>query len=194
MQRTSQTKEEKEAIQAAENLDLPSYLATERFNPYYGDYCTNEMDVTDGYAWPRLVDGMSLSHYEDRYHYVKERGYLMSASFSYEAECLHLDEMSVQLWNRTYGHDGYRTEYGLNSSHEFGEFDYGDLRFLNLAGIAPEDDWYKLSDIYVIRQLFKYNEVEAPLAGYFGYVDQLIILDSEFNILMILVDTMSGIS
>ena len=194
IQRDYDTNREKKAIKTAEDLDLPSLMDTERFDPYYGSSWTNEMDVTDGYAWPRLVDGTALDFYIDRYGYMKEIDYLMSARLSYDVECQYVDRLSIQPWNRTEGPHYRYTYHGLNASHELATFDEGGLHYLNLTGVPTDGEWYELNEAFVVRQDLEYSEVEAPLAGYFGHVDQLVILDKDYDVVIVLVHSMNGIS
>ncbi len=174
LERNAGSKDEMQAIMAAEDMDMAVVLGIERFR----------LSMGNGYLWSNVTDGQTIAFYQDRIAQLDREWSQYDANFEYNVDCQYVDRLllfpSIQ-----YG--PYSWAYTMVSSNPNAEFE-GEYQYIDLVGSPRVGDGYLLEGAYIIRQDLMYEEHIAGSYDLINELAQLVILDGDHELRVLMVN------
>jgi hypothetical protein len=178
---------EAQAISEAESLNYTAITSKERFDndsdpqaylnpiPYLSYVCSN------------FVDSEALNYYETRYVNQQGKETPKYIELNYSANASYCSELriynSLPPPNVTW-HNTTIVISTLNGTTTSGAMQF----FYKNQSSYQTIEWgydFNFSDCYLVKMRLEYSEVYAPLAAFFASVDQIVVLDRNFEPLLV---------
>jgi len=156
------------AIMVAEGLDVAALVHHARFFEFPRGYLNETPTEMHEYIYPNLVDSVVLDYYTSRWEVRKAEG--GHAHLHYTAECTHGGSLHIPE----------DVTVGLAN---FTVFKW----YANLTGLPEVDDGHMLMGVYIVNQTLRCSEYYGPEAAWWGYVEQLVVLNAEGVVRVVLV-------
>jgi len=182
IQREFGTEEELAAIMTAESMDMARAIGTERIS------WSHNRSNNPRFPRANVTDSETIAYFRERIEGLDENNHRYGAEFSYLAECQYVDRL---LLFPTTDIDHYRNSYQMGASNPRAEF-IGDQQVLDLEGLPRVGDGYLLEEAYIIRQTINYDEDIRFDETKRIWIWQLVILDSDMNLKVLMVDANQG--
>jgi hypothetical protein len=194
------TAEKENALIAAENVNYSGTFGISRFEGWgsHNDYSLGSPEDYNSSSYPRyayanFIDSVVIEYYDTRFETL--RGKPMYMEFNYSANVRVWDKIHAVYvpppenkdinWARVQLLDTngtilfdcqafrtYRYAYGSNSGIQEIQADAIDFEFFNC---------------YIVEMKLRYDEGYGPVSGFFSRVSQTIIVDENFNPLLLFV-------
>ncbi|UCG68558.1 MAG: hypothetical protein JSV09_12215 [Thermoplasmata archaeon] len=188
IQRNADDDEEGHILSVVENFSYSDVFDVERFDN--GEY----------EKWANFIDFEVIEHYNSEFERLRDQGARHDVSFTYKAEVYNIDQLNL-LYDYIHERDEYTLEL-FNSSVTFlriEEYFFPDIiaefNGTNLAYYNHEFSFQtNFSNVYVVHLFLYYSDGWGSLAGYAVLIDQIVIMNREFQPLFIIIDTNHWIS
>lgn len=192
--RNTDTPEEENALQAAENINYTDIFKIGRLTGL-GLSSSNLSDYSQ-YTYANFIDAEVLNYYEARYESLK--GKLWSMGFYYNANVSAWDKIqAVYVTPPTMYPDTVRIS-GSNGTilNEYSGYEcryaYGNNSGIQEIQASAID--FELSNCYIVEMRLDYSEAPGNLSGFHCIVYQTVIVDGNLKPLLICVQPEQAIS
>jgi len=192
--RNIDNKEEETVLSTVESINYSSILSKERFidssDPeaylHPGTYLT--------YTQANFIDSEVINYYETRYDNMQGKGDPKQIGLTYEANVTKRSEFRVFKSPAPEGVTWHNTTIVISAlDGSLTREDSADMQFFyrNQFGYQMTE-WsydFNFSDCHVIEMKLEYSEIYAPLAAFFVDIEQILVLDAEFNPILVGVES-----
>jgi len=182
VRRVASTEDGRHAIQVVESLEVGQLLNTSRYSLWSDEHVDDPPDDLDRYVYPRVIDSISIEYFTWRVDAQRKLYSNDRATFEYAAEGASIQGLL------------FRTEV-MDEFTFLSSDDPGIEHRYTSAWVSPSLEpvnassstinTYQVETGYLVVQELNYKEYYAPLAAYFGSVDQVAVLAEDYSILMI---------
>lgn len=188
--------DETNALYTAESIDYLTILSTERFSG-----SSNPQDYLNpgsylAYTYANFIDKEVIDYYEARYHGLEGKGgpkYPQAVKMTYYANATHRSEFRMFNTPAPEGAAWHNVTIVMSTPEGLVKFNSGHMRFFlrNESGYQMLDWGFDVSfsDCYVVEMKLSYSEFYAPLAAFWSDVYQIVVLDRNFEPVLICVES-----
>lgn len=187
-------------LAAAESINYTDATKLERFNGSTDpdDYLHPKSYLA--YTFANYVDAEALSYYQNRYDSLQGKGRPHSIEYSYDANVSEYRTFRIYNSPAPAGVDWHNTTVVLAGSNSNGSVvtkcGVSQVYLKNQTGytLTEWDYDYNFTDCYVVRMALEYNEVYAPTAAFFAFVNQIVVMDRDHTPLLIGISAVAGVA
>ena len=190
--RDYETDNENVALEVAEQLPLPTYLNLSRFKNLEEE--TNDPSACDeGMCYFDIIDRITIDAYSERFDRIFRSNDTRNCSFKYIIKSETRTDIDIIFDNSTMelsvGEEliflsGWRSFININNHSSLFNWDSFEIEDIT----RPSNFSLHLENVYLIDQFMSYVEWSDGYVVYGSSVEQLIILDQDFNPILINVD------
>jgi hypothetical protein len=177
--------EKQSALAAAESMNYSSITSLERFggSDDPDDYLHPSTYIA--YTSANFIDSEVINYYEARYDNQQGKEYPMQIELTYKANVTKYSQFRIYNSPAPEGVTWHNTTIVMSAPNSSVAFNSGNMQFFykNQSGyqmIKWEYD-FNYSDCYVVMMKLEYSEIYAPLAAFFVRIEQIVVLDSDFE-------------
>jgi hypothetical protein len=188
--RNFSSQQEGKALAAAEFLNYSAIVNSERFDGssdpdaylHPGNYLQ--------YTYANFIDSEVINYYETRYNDLQGKGHPKQIELRYEANATKQSKFRIYNSPAPENVTWHNTTIVLSYSDGSVKLtSSGDMKFFfrnqsSYQTVQWEYD-FNFSDCYVVEMKLLYSEVYAPLAGYWSDVYQIVVLDKDFESILV---------
>jgi len=189
VERYFDTEDEERAIEVAQNLNYTNYTILQRWED----------------SWANYIDSEVIDHYNTSYYEDMENEREADVTFRYYAWSEYYLEMDLRLKRDHHGlvvrvngddpfsnHDGKDIYYYMDYEEMFlGHMENGSWsvdKYSSYGGGAYRNDvdlYLHFNNSYFVKMYLSYDDIWGSLAARYVETFQFVVLDSEFNVLVI---------
>ena len=184
--------EEENALAVAENINYSAIFSQERFDGSTDPEAYLHPGIYLEYTYANFIDSTAIDYYETRYNDLQGKGYPRQIEMTYEANVQKWTEIrvfnsappeNVTWYNTTVVFSAPDGSVLFQNTGFFGK-EYG-FRFTykNQSGYQTLEPVFDLtfSDCIIVEMKLLYSETYAPLAAFWSDVYQIVVLDQNFE-------------
>ena len=187
--RNFENSEEQTALTEAESIDYSTITSLERFsgtiNPE--DYLNSNSDIS--YTSANFIDSHVINYYQTRYENQQGKEFPRQIELNYEANASMFSHFLIFNSPAPEGVTWHNVTIVMSASNGTIEFTSGNMQFFykNQTNyqVTKWDYDFNFSDCYVINMKLRYSEIYAPVAGFFVSIHQIVVLDKNFEPVLI---------
>jgi hypothetical protein len=197
--RNFNNQEEERALTTAESINYLAIVSLGRFDGSSDPEAYLHRGTYLSYTYANFIDSEVINYYETRYSNLQGKGYPKHIELNYEANVTKRSEFRIYnspapenvTWHNVtivisnpdgsvkLKVSGYMKFFYRNqSSYQMIEWEYD----------------FNYSDCYVVEMKLEYSEIYASVAGYWSDVYQIVVLDKNFEPVLIGLDVDKFIS
>ncbi len=190
--RNFDNQEEERALTVAESINYSAIVALERFDGSSDPEAYLHRGIYLEYTYANFIDSEVIHYYETRYGNLQGKGYPRQIEMTYEANVTKWSEIrvfnsappeNVTWYNTTVIFSAPDGSVLFQNTGFFGK-EYG-FRFIykNQSGYQTLEPVFDLtfSDCTIVEMKLLYSETYAPLAAFWSDVYQIVVLDQNFE-------------
>lgn len=189
IQRSTDSAEEKEALQTVEGLDLEDYINDTRYNGWSTDYDEPPDDIS-AYVYANFLDKETLDYYQWKVDELRDNWADVRVTLRYKAECTMVTNSQVMVYCSDMGNNVFFTLISDDATFRLS----GRAGYIENMTHDAKEYQYNITPSYIVVQDFYYSETYAPLAAFMVYIDQITLLDEDMNVLAIVINSNKGIA
>ncbi len=191
IQRSTNSAEEKEALQTVEGLDLEEYINGSRYTGWSKNTDFDEPpDDIRAYVYANYLDKETLDFYQWKIDSLRDNWADVKAKLRYKAECTMVNNSQVTVYCHVAGNNVFFTL----ASDDRTVYLSGRAGYIENMTHDASEHQHIITPSYIVVQNFYYGEGYNPLAGFGVNIDQITLLDEDMNLLAIVIDAGHSIS
>ncbi len=186
--------QEETALNTAESINYSAILLKEPFTGSSDPEAYLHPDTYLTNTSANFIDSAVINYYETRYDNMQGRGDPKQIELSYEANVTRRSEFRIFNSPAPEGATWHNTTIVTTTpdgSLMRKESVHMQFFYRNQSGYQMTE-WaydFNFSDCHVIEMKLEYSEVYSPTAAFFSNIEQIVILDGEFNPVLIGVES-----
>lgn len=183
--RNFENSEEQTALAEAESIEYSSITSLERFSGTNSpeDYLNSNSYVS--YTSANFIDSHVIDYYQTRYENQQGKEFPRQIELNYEANASMFSHFRIFNSPVPEGVSWHNVTIVMSASNGTIEFTSGNMQFFyknqTTYQITKWDYDFEFSDCYVINMKLDYSEIYAPVAGFFVSIHQIVVLDRNFE-------------
>lgn len=192
--RNIDNQEEETALSTAESINYSSILLKERFIGSSGPEAYLHPGTYLTYTQANFIDLAVINYYETRYDDMQGKGSPRQIELTYEANVTKRSEFRIFNSPAPEGVNWHNTTIVVSapdgslmrkdSAHM--QFFYRNQSSYQMTEWAYD---FNFSDCHVIEMKLEYSEIYASTAAFFVDIEQIVVLDGEFNPVLVGVES-----
>ncbi len=187
--RNFESSEEKNALSEAESLNYTTITSKQRFDDNTDPQAYLNPSKYLSYICPNFVDVEVLSYYEARYVNQQGKEYPKQIDFDYSANASKCSDLRIYNSLPPPNVTWHNTTIVIASPNYSGTINSGSMQFFYKNQSSYQTtEWgydFTFSDCYLVKMRLEYSEFYASLAAFYARVDQIAVLDHNFEPLLV---------
>ncbi len=190
IQRSTDTAEEKEALQVVEGLDLEEYINDPRYTGWGSRDYEEPPDDIRAYVYANFLDKETLDYYQWKIDALRNNWADVRAKLQYKAECTVVNNTQVTVYCNVAGNNVFFTLASDDATFYLS----GRAGYIENITHDASEHQHNFTPSYIVVQNFYYSEGYNPEAAFMVNIDQITLLDEDMNLLAVVIDSGHGIS
>ena len=196
--RNFDNQDEERALSVAESINYSAIFALERFDGSSDPEAYLHTGTYLEYTYANFIDSEVISYYETRYNDLQGKGEPKQIELNYEANVTKRSELRIFNSPAPEGATWHNTTVVISADGLVVLKDPVAIRFFyrNQSGynmVEWEYD-FNFSNCYVVELKLVYSEMYAPLAAFESDIYEIVVLDQNFEPVLIGVESAKIIS
>ncbi len=189
VERNFETADEEHAISEAESLNYAAITSKERFGGDSDPQAYLNPGTYLSYVYPNYVDSKTLSYYETRYVSQQGKESPKGVSLNYSANASKCSELQIYNSLPPPNVTWHNNTIVISTPNGLETISSGSMQFFYKNQSSYQQvEWeydFTFTDCYLLKMRFEYSEVYASVAAFFARVDQIVVLDQNFEPLLV---------
>ncbi len=187
--RNFDSQEEENALTRAESINYSAIVSLERFvGSSDPDAYLNPGTYLE-YTSSNYIDTEVINYYETRYDNQRIKEFPKQIELTYGANVTKYSQFRIYNSPAPEGVSWHNITVVMSTPNGSTAFNSGNMQFFykNQSGyqMTKWDYDFNFSDCYVVEMKLGYSEIYAPVAAFFVKVDQIVVLDKNFELVLL---------
>ena len=185
--------EEETALAAAESINYTPITSLERFANSTDPQAYLSPSDYLSYVCANFIDSETINYYQTRYDNQQGKEYPRQIELNYQANATKYTEFRIYNSPAPQGVTWHNTTIVLSAPNGAVTFNSAGMQiYYRNQSSYQTTDWdydFNFSDCYFVKMNLEYSETYAPLAAFFATIDQIVVLDKNFEPVLVGLDS-----
>ena len=177
--------EEESVLTAAESINYSAITSLERFDASSDPEAYLNPGTYLAYTCANFIDSEVIEYYQTRYENQQGKEYPRQVKLTYEANVTKFSEFRIYNSPAPEGVTWHNITIVMSAPNGSVAFNSADMQFFykNQSGYQMTE-WeydFSFSNCYVVEMKLFYSEIYAPVAAFFANIKQIVVLDRNFE-------------